>query len=304
MNSKTTGPEWKVSLHGGHSGEFCEHARGSLRETIEAAVAAGYRTFGVSEHAPRREERLLYASEREKGYDVERLKRDFDAYAAEVRRLAAEYAGRITVLCGFEAEVVPAAGYRDAMLELQRRHAFDYMVGSVHHVHEIPIDGTKEDFDAAVESCGGLEALCAAYYELVAEMIAALQPQVVGHLDLHRRNAPHTADLQTPEIRKAAGRALEAAREYGAILDLNTAGRRKRLGGPYPAPRLLRRAAEMGIPFCFGDDSHGPSEVGAGIDEARAYLLENGVTSVDVLVRSGPSGPGGAVFRKTVSLQA
>lgn len=304
MNSKTAGPAWKVSLHGGHSGEFCEHARGSLRETIEAAVAAGYRTFGVSEHAPRSEERFLYDSEREKGYNAARLQQDFAAYAAEVRRLAAAYAGRITVLCAFETEVVPAAGYRQAMPALQRRYAFDYMVGSVHHVHEIPIDAAQEDFDAAVEACGGLEALCAAYYEQVAEMIAALRPQVVGHLDLIRRNAPRGGALETPKIRKAADRALEAARACGAILDLNTAGRRKGLSAPYPAPRLVRRAAAMGIPFCFGDDSHGPDEVGGGIDAARAYLLENGVASIDVLARGASSAADGGVRRETVPLRA
>ncbi len=29
---------WKVSLHGGHSGQFCDHAKGSLREIVEAAI--------------------------------------------------------------------------------------------------------------------------------------------------------------------------------------------------------------------------------------------------------------------------
>jgi len=59
--------EWKASLHGGHSGEFCDHAGGTLREMVEAAVAFGYRTFGVSEHAPRYEPRFLYAEERALG---------------------------------------------------------------------------------------------------------------------------------------------------------------------------------------------------------------------------------------------
>ena len=47
---------WKTSLHGGHSGEFCEHASATLRELLEAAVEFGFDTFGVSEHAPRVEE--------------------------------------------------------------------------------------------------------------------------------------------------------------------------------------------------------------------------------------------------------
>jgi hypothetical protein len=33
-----------VSLHGGHSREYCDHARSTLREILEAAVACGYDT--------------------------------------------------------------------------------------------------------------------------------------------------------------------------------------------------------------------------------------------------------------------
>jgi hypothetical protein len=35
-----------VSLHGGHSGDFCEHGADSLREMLDAAVSFGYSTFG------------------------------------------------------------------------------------------------------------------------------------------------------------------------------------------------------------------------------------------------------------------
>ena len=103
--------------------------------------------------------------------------------------------------------------------------------------------------------------------------------------------------LDTPAIRKAAGRALDAVREHGCILDLNTAGWRKGLGSPYPAPWLVQWAREMGVGFCFGDDSHGPAQVGEGIDQARGYLLENGVTTVTVLTRDD-----GAIVRRVVAL--
>ena len=251
---------WKTSLHGGHSGEFCEHAAGSLRAVVESALAKGFLIYGVSEHAPRDEDRFLYASEREKGYTIERLYEEFDAYAKAVRALAEEYADRMTLLCGFEAEVVPTANYRELMTGHRERHGFDYMVGSVHYVNEIPIDGERADFDRAVESCEGLEAFAIQYYEAVAEMVEALRPDVVGHLDLIRKNAPPEADLATPVIRRAADRALEAVREAGAVLDLNTAGWRKGLGSPYPAPWLVQRAREADVAFCFGDDSHGPDE--------------------------------------------
>lgn len=288
---------WKTSLHGGHSGEFCEHASGSLREVVEAALARGFSVYGVSEHAPREEARFLYPSEREKGYTIERLREEFEAYAVTARALADEYAGRMTLLCGFEAEVVPAARYRALMTGHRQRHGFDYMVGSVHYVDEIQIDGERADFAQAVAAAGGLEAFAVRYYDLVTEMTEALRPDVVGHLDLIRKNAPPEADLATPAIRQAVDRALEAAREAGAVLDLNTAGWRKGLGTPYPAPWLVRRAREMEVAFCFGDDSHGPHQTGEGVGQARQYLLENGVQTIRRLTRES-----GQVVWQTVDL--
>jgi histidinol-phosphatase (PHP family) len=290
---------WKVSLHGGHSGEFCEHARDSLSEVLRAAVAAGYHTFGVSEHAPRSQERFLYNTEREKGYDLARLSREFEAYAAEVRQLAREFDGQLTVLCGFEAEVIPTADYRREMLALRQRFAFDYMVGSVHYVDEISIDGPRQDFERALAGRGSLEALAIAYYQAVAEMAEALRPEVVGHFDLIRLHAGPGARLDTPPSRRAAAAALEAVQACGGILDVNTAGYRKGLGMPYPAPWLLEIAHGMGIAFCFGDDSHGPAQVGQGIDDARCYLLENGVDHITVLARDR-----GGLRREQVRLPA
>ena len=288
---------WKVSLHGGHSGEFCEHATSTLRKVLEAAVAFGYQTFGVSEHAPRSRDRFLYSSEREKGYTLERLHGEFDAYAEALDTLAKEFEGRLVVLRGFEAEVIPTASYVEEMLNLRERYQFDYMVGSVHYVDEIQIDGDKAYFDAAVARCGGMEPFAVRYYDTVASMVDALRPDVVGHLDLIRRNAPPHAVLDTPAIREAADRALKVIQDQGAILDLNTAGYRKGLGSPYPAPWLVQRATEMGVGFCFGDDSHGPAQVGEGLEQGRQYLLENGVAEISAITRN----PGGVV-RKSVSL--
>jgi histidinol-phosphatase (PHP family) len=288
---------WKTSLHGGHSGEFCEHAVGSLREVVDAALSRGFHVYGVSEHAPRDEDRFLYPSERQKGYTIERIQAEFDAYAGAVRALSDEYADRMTLLCGFEAEVVPTATYRQRMTGFRSQYGFDYMVGSVHYVGELQIDGLKAEFDQAVEAAGGLEAFAVRYYDTVVAMIEALRPDVVGHLDLIRRNAPPGADLATAAIRRAADRALEATRAAGAVLDLNTAGWRKGLGSPYPAPWLVQRAAAMDVAFCFGDDSHGPEQAGAGVEEARGYLLENGVKSIRRLIREAA-----AVVWQTVDL--
>ena len=293
---------WRCSLHGGHSGTFCEHAEGSLEEVLEAAVVNGYHTFGVSEHVPRTESRFLYSTEQEKGFTVQRLEEEFRNYTKVIGELANQFADRLIVLRGFETEVVPTSDYRERMIAYRQSGDFDYMVGSVHHVEEVLIDGPTEEFRRICDGLGGLEALSIRYYETVAEMIEVLSPEVVGHLDLVRKNADLDVSLDTPRIRRAADRALEATRSCGAILDLNTAGYRKGLGTPYPAPWLVKRANTMDIPFCFGDDSHGPSQVAAGIENGRVYLLENGVKEITVLTRPESSDSSTPVEKRVVSL--
>lgn len=296
MNN-VTGKRWMVSLHGGHSGSYCDHAAGTLREVLNAAVAKGFQSYGVSEHAPREAENLLYPEEVEMGWDVAKLISDFERYAHDITALAEEFADRLSILKGLEAEAAPRAGYVEIMLGYKRRFDFDYMVGSVHYLEDISIDGPQEMFDQALESHGGLERLCVSYYRAVAEMVENLRPEVVAHLDLVRKNAPSNESVEVVGIREAARATLDVIREHGCILDLNTAGYRKGLGSPYPASWLVHEAHTMGIPFCFGDDSHGPEQVGAGIDGARNYLLENGVDTITTLVKAD-----GEITKQTLSL--
>ena len=289
MYSQPESSNWKASLHGGHSGDYCEHAQGTLTQILDSAVAAGYQTFGVSEHAPRLEERFLYPGEVEKGWSVDRLKEDFEHYAAALPPLVEEYRGRLSVLRGFEAEVVPTASYAEVMRAYRSRFDFDYMVGSVHYVDEIAIDGELDEFERALEGLSGLERLAVRYYDTVSEMVESLRPEVVGHLDLIKLHGRRFGPLDSSAVREAADSTLEVIRRHDCILDLNTAGYRKGLGVPYPAPWLVKRAHLLGIGFCFGDDSHSPADVGAGLEPARSYLLQNGVDHITTLTAEGRS---------------
>jgi histidinol-phosphatase (PHP family) len=288
---------WMVSLHGGHSSEFCDHATGTLRELLEAAVARGLHTYGVAEHAPRYEERHLYPEEIEMGWDIAKLVADFEAYAAATEALAREYEGRLTVLRGFEAEVVPAGRYADVMLGLRDTYSFDYMVGSVHYVNDFLFDYSAEAFSEAVAREGGLEHLAVRYYEAVAEMVAAMNPEVVAHIDVIRKYAAPHGRVDTPAIRDAAIAALDVVRTHDAILDVNTGAYRRGDTTPYPAPWLIEAAHSKDISFCLGDDSHAPDQVGAHFEKARDYLLEQQVHTITTLARSDTT-----IVRKKVPL--
>lgn len=286
-----------VSLHGGHSGEFCDHAQGMLREVIDAAVAAGCPAYGVSEHAPRLGEQFLYDTEVHMGWTVEKIVQDFERYAEAIRAVADEYADQIEILRGFEIEVVPPDRYVEIMQGYREQFAFDYIVGSVHFLYDVSIDGPVDMYEHAMGKAGSAERLAIEYYEAVAEMVASLKPEVVAHFDLIRLNGHLHGGFDTPAIRDAAQGALEAIKANNGIIEVNTAGWRKGLTHAYPEPWIIERANALAIPFCFGDDSHGSHQVADGIPRARDYLRENDVDSITILSRNGD-----VVKRKTVQL--
>ncbi len=277
---------WRISMHGGHSTESSAHGRSPLRAILDRAVALGLVTYGVSQHAPVSDARFLYDDERAAGLDLAGRTAQFEAYAAASAVAVRDYADRLEVLRGFEAEVVPRATYVAEAQHLRQRFHFDYVVGSVHWVNDNPIDVSPELFRQAVDQAGGLTALLVRYYRTVIEMVETLRPEVVGHFDLPRLFSGHEPAHREPPVLVARDEALAAVAASGALLEVNTAAYRKGLGGPYPAPDVIARADALGVRFTLSDDSHHVDDVGAGLEAARACLLSEGVGAIVSLGRA------------------
>ena len=275
---------WKVSLHGGHSGEYCAHAKGTLREVVEAAIAADISIFGLSEHCPRYDGNHLFSEERDAGWSWETLVEKFEAYEKAAGAVQDEFAGRIQILKGFETEFGDAT-YLDKMKAIRESGGYDFIIGSVHTVNGRFIDDTAAAFENAMTKAGGLEQLALDYYASVRTLVTELQPDVVGHLDLVTKIGDEYGPLDTPSITEAVRETLDVIKENGSILDLNVSPLRRGKATPYPAPWIVDIAKELNIPFCFGDDSHGPKTVGVGIEAGRDYLLKHGIKSVTCLTK-------------------
>lgn len=270
------------SYHGGHSGEFCGHAKGQLRAVVEAAVEAGFTTYGLSEHAPRYQLEHLYPEER--GLAPADLEDKFRRYVASALELRREFEGRLELLIGFETEALPVEGWADTMRLLRGSAPFDYVVGSVHSIGDTWIDLNAQTTERAADACGGWEPLRCTYFDRLAELVEALSPEIVGHVDLIRR-------FEAPDFRFSAGalrhaeRVLEAARAKGAALEVNAAPARRGFGPVYPGPQVLARACQMHVPVTLGDDSHGPEGVGVGLDACLAAIALAGYREVHYLTR-------------------
>ena len=110
---------------------LCLHASGTPQEYVQAAVRAGLREYGISDHAPMPGE----------PFDDWRMKQaDMPAYLdwlTEARECAAPHG--LTVRSALECDWFP--GIEPWIEHLQGLHAWDYLIGSVHYL------GEKREFD-------------------------------------------------------------------------------------------------------------------------------------------------------------
>ena len=120
---------------------------------------------------------------------------------------------------------------------------FDFIIGSIHHVHTIPIDFDRETYlEARLKSGGTDERLYEDYFDLQHEMLQALKPPIVGHFDLIRLKSdePNSDFLTWPGVFQKVLRNLELIVEYGGILELNSAALRKGMNEPYPTKAVCK----------------------------------------------------------------
>ncbi|MCP4104569.1 MAG: histidinol-phosphatase [Desulfobacteraceae bacterium] len=264
-----------VSIHGGHSGEFCNHARDSLEHIVKEYVKKNFKWIGITEHMPPINNKFLYQDEREKGIDAYTINRKFEKYFTICRKLQKKYFHVIKIFIGFETETY--SGYKSFVQKLIRQYKPDYIVGSVHHVNDIPIDYSSEMYAEAIDAAGGIDALYCRYFDLQYEMINEIKPHVVGHFDLIRIFDSHyLSRLKKPEIMKRICRNLECIRTYGLILDFNLRALYKGDTEPYISTDILSEALALNISIVPGDDSHGIDTVGLNIEKGINILQQLG----------------------------
>jgi histidinol-phosphatase (PHP family) len=270
------------SYHGGHSGQFCRHAKGELERVVERAIELGFTQYGLSEHCPRyRTEDLFPGEEDLSPTDLGRM---FDAYAEHARELQQRVKGRLDLLVGFETERLPPGDWLQRMQGLRTRFAPDYIVGSVHDVDGHVIDFSAQGTRAVAEALGGVEVLQTRYFDAVADLVTQLRPEVVGHIDLIRKFDGPLPSFSAGVYRHIEG-ALEAVRAVGGVLEVNCATHRRGLGPVYPLPEILTRARHMGIGVTLGDDSHGAHDVGVGLDASLRAIAAAGYREVCYLAK-------------------
>ena len=161
-------------------------------------------------------------------------------------------------------------------LQEKYSHTLDFYVGSVHHVHDIPIDYSREMYlqaralshDSGKDhngikltndhSHGDVdEALFKDYFGAQYDMLCALKPPVVGHFDLIRlySDRPNDSLRSRARVWKCVIKNLEYVLSYGGILEINSSAVRKGLREPYPQTEVCKVSHLRKLCYFFGSST-------------------------------------------------
>jgi len=250
-----------------------------------AAYDKGLTAIGFSAHAPVGKKTGFKTTWHMKD---ERLGEYMDEMSAARRR----WEGKIAVYRGLELDYIK--GLRCALDNDIQSLNLDYLIGSVHYLlppygAPFTVDGPAAEVETGVMEgfAGDGEAMMNAYWDAVAEMLALGGFDIIGHLDLVKKNnatnrffnmESETYLRRIEEVVRAVAAAAEGG--GGFVVEVNTGGiNRGYVSEPYPSPAILRLLRRHNVPVMISADAHNAHDLDGHYQTACEALLDAGYTS-------------------------
>ena len=234
---------------------FCD-GQNTLEEMAASAYQKGLSILGFSSHCI-----SPFSS------DWHMATEDYKNYFYDIEQLKKEYADKMEILAGIEADYFPPISYCNK--EAYSQFKPDFIIGAVHYVinHDInnggcfTVDGSSEEFANGVNTHfnGDGKKAVQLYYNSVREMVTNCNFDIIAHIDLVRkRNGDlnyfnETDTWYRDELKETA----KAVGKSGKVLEINTGGMtRVKLAEPYPSLDFLQLLKAENVPITLGSDSH------------------------------------------------
>ncbi|MEN6460097.1 MAG: histidinol-phosphatase HisJ family protein [Syntrophomonas sp.] len=178
----------------------------------------------------------------------------------------------VRIRLGMEADFIP--GQDKQIRQKITANDYDYIIGSIHFINNWGFDHPdyKDRFDYY-----DIDDVYAAYFNLVEEMVRSGWFDVVGHLDLvkiwgHRPKTRSIISYVEP--------VLNAIKESGMVVEINSAGLRKPVKEIYPAAEIVRMMFNLNIPVTLSSDAHHPDQVGEDFSKIIELITRAGYRSI------------------------
>ena len=242
----------------------CRHATGSMEAYVERALAIGLRDFGFSDHS----HWMLCANNEYYAMQADEL----DDYVADVRALQSRFdrpgERPFNVRLGMEMDYIPS---RLALArEVQKRHDWDYIIGSVHNI------GFEQLQQPEMYDQWDIDDVCELYFHQVGMMVRDRYCDIIGHLDL-----PKKIGRRPPGgMRRYVEPLIPDILATGITVEINTSGLDSPAKEFMPGWEIVEALAEAGVPLTLSSDSHAPHHVGRHFAIAVEGLRRIGVKEV------------------------
>lgn len=211
----------------------CHHATGSEREYIEAAISAGVKDWGFSEHIP-----FIFPNGRENSYRLPLV--EVQDYINTINKLKVEYKDRINIYLGFEMEYYPE--YFEQMVEDARSWGAEFLILGQHSVGDEP-----NFFFWSTEPTENEEYL----KDYVSRIVAAIKSGVITYV-AHPDMINYIGDEEIYE--REMIKICKAAEEHNVPLEINLLGIRDNRN--YPHEKFWKLLEGMNVPVVLGFDAH------------------------------------------------
>jgi histidinol-phosphatase (PHP family) len=244
-----------------HTAFSCDSGS-TMAKVCEAAIARGLHEIGFTDHVDHGPD------------DPPDYFRPVE-YLAEIVRCRARYGDRLTIRTG--VEIGEPHIFVEETQTLLAMGEFDYVIGSAHYADRMQCGWKAEFFEQPLRQA------YEAYFQQVAKLAAAGDFDILGHIDLVKRDAAKFGKAYDgPEpyadiIRSA----LRSVIERGKGIEINTSPlyKERGMGEPCPTLDILRWYRELGGEILtFGSDAHSPDKLGAHFETALEMARAAGFT--------------------------
>jgi histidinol-phosphatase (PHP family) len=185
------------------------------------------------------------------------------SYLTAIGRCRERYRGRLDVRAGIE--VGESHIFAEEAANVIDAGEFDVVLGSVHYAEGMRAAWFEDFFDQPLRDA------YASYFRQVVDLAAGGDFDILGHIDLIKRDArkfgrPYDGPGPYADMIRTA---LSSVVERGKGIELNTSPLRRGQPEPCPSLEVLRWYRELGGEILtLGSDAHSPAAVGSHLDVA------------------------------------
>jgi histidinol-phosphatase (PHP family) len=181
------------------------------------------------------------------------------------------------------------------MAQIVPANLLDYYILSIHSLGTgkdmRAIDYTDKEFAYLVKLAGGdIKNIIKRYYTLLANETLKNKPDIIGHIDLIKKNNVNSKYFNEKEnwYLDIVDNCLKEIKKTGSIMEINTGGVARY--GPhclYPCDEILVMARDYNIPLMLNSDAHNKDNLDFYYEETIRKAKKLGIDKLSYITCDG-----------------